>query len=299
MSLSRIGSERENPPAEASSPHGPPRRRGLLVVGLFALLVVLGAGLLFYTGILGPPGKDAGRLPDEAGGVPASGAPSKARPPGDASSPPNPTPEPIAASSAAGGTSETSSEAATTPVISLPPDAGPSDLENLELPRLPYSIYAGAYRHLQEARTTQSELDSNYLPAYIVPFEIRGNVAQSLFGVTQDGKWYGVFTGHYRSKKEARQTLKLMMNELPSYQPEILYFPYALECGRFLETDEAARLSQRLAGRGLFPYFQVFTVSDGRALSRVLVGCYFSRGASRAEAADLQQKGFACRVVER
>jgi cell division septation protein DedD len=185
------------------------------------------------------------------------------------------------------------------PLIALPPDADQFDLEGLVFPALPYSIYTGAYKDLQEAATTQSELDSNYLDAYIVPIEVSGNVAQSLFGVTQDGTWYRVMTGQFPSKQEARRTLEVMMVELPGYQPEIMRFPYALECGRFLEYEEARQLTDRLDQEGIFHYTQRYPASEGGVILRTMVGCYFSEQGARDRKQRLEERGFSCGIVER
>ena len=194
---------------------------------------------------------------------------------------------------------ETDSRRPSMPVIALPPEADEFDLESLIFPPLPYSIYTGAYKDLQEAGTTMSELDSNYLDAYIVPIEVSGNVAQSLFGVTQDGTWYRVLTGHFGSKEEARRTLGLMMEELPGYQPEIMRFPYALECGRFLEHEDARRLTDRLDQEGIFHYTQRYPTSDGRTVLRTMVGCYFSEKGAQDRKQRLDGLGFSCGIVER
>jgi hypothetical protein len=194
---------------------------------------------------------------------------------------------------------ESSTHLSRLPVITLPADADSFDLANLAFPPLPYCIYTGAYKDLQEADTTRSELDSNYLSAHITPIEVKGNVAHSLFGVTQDGTWYGVMTGHFSSKQDARKTLGLMMEELPGYQPEILRFPFALECGRFLVPEEANELGERLSQASFFPYAQIYPRSDGGTITRILVGCYFSEPGAQAQKQPLEEKGFSCQVVER
>ena len=185
------------------------------------------------------------------------------------------------------------------PIISLPADADRFELEAVLLPPLPYCIFVGAYKDFQEAATTQSELDSNYLTAYIIPVEIKGNVAQSLFGVTQDGLWYRVLTGHFTSKETARKTLALMMEELPGYQPEILRFPFTLECGRFLVAEQAQELSEKLDQESVFHYTQTYPTSDGKAVTRILVGAFFSRKGAEDQAGRLQGKGFSCQLTER
>jgi hypothetical protein len=185
------------------------------------------------------------------------------------------------------------------PVISLPPNADRFDLEGLVFPQLPYCIYTGAYRDPVEASTTWSELDSNYLDAYIVPVEVKGNVAQSLFGVTKDGIWYRVLTGHFSSKEEARKTLGVMMEELPGYQPEIMRFSYAVDCGRFLVPEEARTVTERLDQAGFFPYTQTFPASEDRTLTRVLVGCFFSMAGAEGQKQLLEEKEFPCEIAER
>lgn len=190
-------------------------------------------------------------------------------------------------------------EAPRVPAVALSADADDFDLESLVLPPLPYCIYMGAHKEFQEAATTQSELESNYLPAYIVPIRIKGNVAQSLFGVTQDGLWYRVLTGHFRSKEDARETLGMMMSELPGYQPEILRFPYTVECGRFLDANRARLLSEKLDQKDVFNYSQTYPTSDGRTLTRILVGCFFSERGAEDQAARLEEKGFSCTVTDR
>ncbi len=185
------------------------------------------------------------------------------------------------------------------PVLSMAEDADSYELENLHLPPMPYCIYTDAYKDFEEAAMTQSELDSNYLPAYVVPVEIEGNIAQSLFGVTQDGLWYRVLTGHFGSKEEARETLRVMMEELPGYQPEIMRFQYTVECGRFLEPAEARSLSEKLDRENVFHYKQTFPTSDGRSLARILVGCHFSKKGAEETLARLREKGFSCVVSER
>ncbi len=185
------------------------------------------------------------------------------------------------------------------PLITLPSAPGSLDLDTIPLPPLPYCIYTDGYKNFKEAATTLSELDSNYLTAYIVPMAIKGNVAQSLFGVTQDGLWYLVLTGHFPSRKEARKTLAFMMKELPGYQPEILGFPYALECGRFLAPEKARKLSDKLDRKGVFHYTQDYPTTSGKTLTRILVGCYFSEQGASARVGRLREKGFDCRVVKR
>jgi hypothetical protein len=181
----------------------------------------------------------------------------------------------------------------------LPPNADDFDLEGLVFPQLPYCIYTGAYKDPLEASTTWSELDSNYLDAYIVPVEVKGNVAQSLFGVTKDGTWYRVMTGHFSSKEEARKTLGVMMVELPGYQPEIMRFPYAVDCGRFLLPEEARMITERLDQAGFFPYTQKFPTSEDTTVTRVLVGCFFSKAGAEGQKQLLEEQAFPCEIVER
>jgi cell division protein FtsN len=272
---------------ELPKPGRPPRNRSILLVGVAVFVgIVIAVIVSFFMG--SPKETDtASRQPDST--QTAAGGETGDSPAGTRS-----TDAPEQASA-----DEEAYRPSGVPVISLPVDADRFELETVLLPPLPYCIFVGAYKDFQEAAMTQSELDSNYLAAYIVPVEIKGNVAQSLFGVTQDGLWFRVLTGHFGSKETARKTLAVMMEELPGYQPEILRFPYTLECGRFLAPEEARDLSERLDQKGLFHYTQKYPTSNGKTLTRVLVGCFFSKKGAEAEAETLQDKGFSCQVTER
>ena len=90
-----------------------------------------------------------------------------------------------------------------------------------------------------------------------------------------------------------------MMDELPGYQPEIMRFPYALECGRVLAPEQAHQLTNRLDQEGIFHYTQTYPTSDGGALHRILVGCYFSEQGARDRKRQLDRQGFSCGIVER
>ena len=262
--------------------------------------VLLGIGLVLYFFFLAPQ-SDQKTVPggQKTEAPPRGGSPAQKPAPTD---PAEPSPSSEAGATARQGLffpDETSGQPPGLPVITLPADPDSFHLENIVFPPLPYCIYTGAYKDLQEADTTRSELDSNYLSAHIVPIEVKGNVAHSLFGVTRDGTWYAVLTGHFSSKEEARQTLAMMMKELPGYQPEILRFPYAVECGRFLVPEEAHGLGQRLSQESFFPYTQVYPSGDGRTITRILVGSHFSEPGAEAVKARLEEKGFSCQVVER
>lgn len=283
----------------------PARSRSLLLLGM-VVCAGIGIGLIVFFFVLGPTRMEIRGLRKASNSQTAT--PQSARSPLQVAAPGE-------TGKQAAGQNASTSEAGTAPegnspgqesvpitgvpVVDLPADADRFDLESLKLPPLPYCIYTGAYKDLREAATTQSELDSNYLSAYIVPVEIKGNVAQSLFGVTQDGLWYRVLTGHFSSKEEARKTLAVMMEELPGYQPEIMRFPYTLECGRFLVPDEARKLSGRLDKKGVYHYTQTYPTQNGGTLSRVLVGCFFSEHGAKDQAGPLEEKGFSCTVAVR
>jgi cell division septation protein DedD len=285
--LPEIDPDQELEEKDLPEPGRPPRNRSLLLLGMVIVAGAIVAGIVFL--MMGSPKETdtASRQPDpmqtassgESGETPAGRKATAA-------------PEQASSGEASHGTSDM-------PTISLPADADNFELEAVMLPPRPYCIFVGAYKDFQEAATTQSELDSNYLAAYIIPIEIKGNVAQSLFGVTQDGLWYRVLTGHFSSKEAARNTLAIMMEELPGYQPEILRFPYTLECGRFLVPDPIRALSERLDREGVFHYTQQYPTSDGQTLTRVLVGCFFSKKGAEDQAGRLQGKGFTCQLTER
>ena len=185
------------------------------------------------------------------------------------------------------------------PLVQVSEQGDGGALEQISLPPLPYSIYIGAYKDFNESQTTQRELQSNFLPAYIVPVDVKGNVAQSLFGVTQDGVWYRILVGHYSSKEEARKTLGRMMSKRPEGQPEIMQFAYALDCGRFFQRGNADQLMEELVQKNFFPYAQSYPTEDGRTLTRILVGCYFSSQGALLQKNLLDEQGFSCTVDQR
>lgn len=294
----------------------PPRRRSALLMGMVCVLgVLLGLAVVFF--FAGParktektttssvpqtqvPAQEGSSAEKEEAG-PSQG-PGPAPPSGPQEKPPEEQLIAEIESAATQGRSpqeEAYRQPPQMPFVALPAGGDTVDLQSLVFPPLPYCIYTGAYRELQEAETTRSELESNYMGAHIVPAEVSGNVAQSLFGVTQDGTWYRVLTGHFGSKEEARRTLGLMMEELPGYQPEIMRFPYALECGRFLATEEAHSLAERLDRENFFPYTQTYPTSEGKTITRILVGCFFSEQGAEGQQQALNEKNFSCQIVER
>lgn len=185
------------------------------------------------------------------------------------------------------------------PVLSLPDPATTEALGRLALPPRPYTIYVGSVRDLPEAEATLREFRAHGLAAYLSPVDVRGPVAQSLYGVSQDGLWYRILVGSYTSPQSARKTLKFIMEKLSTYQPEILKFPYALECARVLDPSEADKTASVLAARGLFPYVQTWRADQERTLHRILLGCHFSRAAATSSQRELEGKSISCRAVER
>lgn len=143
------------------------------------------------------------------------------------------------------------------------------------------------------------EFRARGLPAYLSPVNVRGPVAQSLYGVSQDGLWYRILVGSYPSPESARKILKFIMEKLSTYQPEILKIPYTLECARVLDSSKADEIASMLAARGLFPYVQTWRAKSGGTLHRVLLGCHFSRAAAVSFQRELEAKGLSCRCAER
>lgn len=185
------------------------------------------------------------------------------------------------------------------PVLSLPDPPTAEALARVPLPARPYSIYIGSFREISEAEATLREFKSRGLPAYLLPVHVRGPIAQSLYGVSQDGLWYRIFVGHYSSPGSARKTLKFIMEKLSTYQPEILKLSYALECARVLEGPEAEKVASELAARGLHPYLQTWQADQDRTLYRVLLGCSFSKAAALSFQREVEAKGVSCKAVER
>jgi len=181
----------------------------------------------------------------------------------------------------------------------LPQELDFTDLENLELPPTPYSIYINAYKGIQDAKVAVRELASKNLFAYIIPVDIQENVGQSLYGVTQNGRWYRVFIGNYPDKKDARKTLAQVAEKAPTFQPEILPFDYALECGLFTTQEEAQELFTNLTENEFYPYLQIFQTPEGNSLWRILVGCFFSNQGAQTQKSQLEMEDYYCRIVAR
>lgn len=278
-----------------SSPQGStPRKRLPLALGILALIAVVAVFIILSwlprstgTKTVAPPQQDAETHPEQVL-TEAFSSSSSAE-----------TAQQMADPRAAEQPSGALPEGEHLESIQVPVQVTQTDLDGLALPPYPYSIYMGGYKEREEAETALREHLSRSLPAYIVPVLVEGSIAQSLFGVTQDGLWYRVLVGQYSSIEPARETLKLVMKELSSYQPEIIKFGYALECGRFLELEDANQLSARMASQALFPYLQTYPTSDGRRLHRILVGCFFSRQGALPLKSELELKGYSCRIAQR
>jgi len=185
------------------------------------------------------------------------------------------------------------------PVIKLTQETDFSDLETIELPPTPYSIYINAYKGIQDAKVTVRELASKKVSAYIVPVDIQENIGQTLYGVAQNGRWYRVFIGNYRDKKEARQTLAEIVQKAPTFQPEILPITYALECGLFTTQEEAEKRLSDLTLSEFWPYMQKFQTPAGNSLWRILVGCFFSKQGAQTQESQLETEDYACRIAKR
>jgi len=186
------------------------------------------------------------------------------------------------------------------PKIALSPDTIPEELDSVSLPALPYSIFNGAYKSLQDAETTQRELQSHFIPSYIVPVGIEGSVAQSLYGVSSDGIWYRILIGHFPTQTDARDSLGTLMELRPNDQPEIMKFTYSLECGRFLNSESPEPLLEKLRLDGFLPYTQTFLAREGgSSLTRILLGCNFSKQGAQKEKDALAERGYSCMIGER
>lgn len=253
--------------------------RGTLILAAFFLILSPVPGLAEST----PQATQSTELPADSSSAQATSSPP---PPSSAEQPPEASPGPLGEDEEA-------------PVLSLPNPATAEALARLSLPPRPYSIYIGSFRETQEAEATLREFKGRGLPAYLLPVNVRGPIAQSLYGVTQDGLWHRIFVGHYSSPESARKTLKFIMEKVSTYQPEILKLSYALECARVLEDSEAEKVASELAARGLSPYLQTWRVDQERTLHRVLLGGYFSKAAAASFQRELEAKGVSCKAVER
>ncbi len=184
-------------------------------------------------------------------------------------------------------------------IIELPPETTMAELNNITLPFLPYTIHANIHNTFQETNLTQREIFSHNLPVYVVPVNIKGNIAQALFSVTQDGRWYRVNIGNFSTKKSTRETLSKIVERLPNYHLEIIKYDYAIECGRFLVKEEADALSEKLVENGFYPYSQLYLTQDERVIRRIMVGCYFSKKGAQEHKNQLEEKGYSVKIAKR
>ena len=86
-----------------------------------------------------------------------------------------------------------------------------------------------------------------------------------------------------------------MMEELPGYQPEILRFPYTLECGRFLVPDQARELVGEAGPGGRLPLHT--EIPHERRQDPHSSPCrlfLLQRRARKTRQGALQGKGFSC-----
>jgi cell division protein FtsN len=181
-----------------------------------------------------------------------------------------------------------------------PPPPQPKTEQSLTATEgLPYTIYAGVFKTQGDAQTTLRELATINCQAFILPLQVSGSIAQSLYGISQDGYWYRVFIGSFPNKEIAREEIGEIFEKLPSYQLEIMKFPYALECGRFLETGPAEHMMHGLEKDGFFPYSQTYQDKEGATIHRVLAGVFFSEHGALATKKDLERKGYNCAVSRR
>ena len=163
----------------------------------------------------------------------------------------------------------------------------------------PYTIYAGAFKSLADAQITLRELATHYFQGFVVPGQVAGNVAQSLYRVSQDGFWYRVFIGNFPSREQTREKIKEVIEKLPAYQLEIMKFPYAIECGHFQDSEPSQQMMQRLGKDGFFPYSLTNQDKAGTTVYRVLAGLFFSENGAQALAKDLAAKGYTCKLARR
>jgi len=286
-------SERPDRPSQGRSPRK--------LTGLVLALALLAGLILAYLHLLGP--KEPAR-PGPSDSPPAA-APAEGAAPQEPGTPASvsdraPPPSEPGTNAAPAPPDFSSGTLPALPRISLPPQTIPEALESIPLPPLPYSIFNGAYRSLQEAEATQRELLTHRIPSYIVPVAIEGSVSQSLYGVSSDGIWYRILIGHFATQKDAREFLGDFMDLRPSDQPEIMRFGYALECGRFLDDDSPEPLLDQLRQDGFLPYTQTYPASTaGSSLTRVMLGSFFSKQGADQQLRALSERGYACTTQER
>jgi hypothetical protein len=145
----------------------------------------------------------------------------------------------------------------------------------------PFSVYLGSFRALDWAKTAVS--------VYKKESGISAFWAKVDLGAK--GIWYRVFTGYFRSAKEAEAFIRQKQLK----DAEVSHTEYSMLIGEYSRKEDAEDVIRRLSDLGYSSYF--VTAPSGPL--KLYVGAFHTMEGARMQYAELASKGIKSRAVER
>jgi len=148
-------------------------------------------------------------------------------------------------------------------------------------PLHPYSIKISSNRIKSSAQKGVKVFKNDKTDPYLVKLDLG----------TERGIWWNVYTGHYKTRKDALDVLKT----LDRPDARIKKMSYANLIDEFSSEEEVAAVYQRLEKQGYEPY-----VIPDSGKWRLFVGDFLDvQGAAERNQAHLEAAGFASQIVKR
>ncbi len=145
----------------------------------------------------------------------------------------------------------------------------------------PYSIKLSSNRSKRSAQNGVKVLKNEKTDPYVVEMDLG----------KERGIWWNVYTGHFKTKKDALNVLKT----LDRTDALIKKLPYANLIDEFSSEEKMATVYQRLEKQGYDPY-----VIHDSGKWRLFVGDFiYVEGAAQRNQKHLETAGFASRIVKR
>jgi tetratricopeptide (TPR) repeat protein len=165
------------------------------------------------------------------------------------------------------------------------PKAAPQPNPVANLGPLPYTIQVSAFRDLQKSLAVAANLKKNGDPAFNCPVSIPGK-----------GQWNRVFVGFYQSLGEAKKAAARLKKRKFQFV-QVARKPLAVQVGVADSYKQAQEIKSRLRARG----YMAYSLLDRRKRrkTRVLIGAYSSEGEAELLIKQLQQDGFATKLLPR
>ncbi|MDM8541560.1 SPOR domain-containing protein [Desulfococcaceae bacterium HSG9] len=230
-----------------------------------------------------PEDKPVDEIADKSADAPSSDTPAstdalETEEDGEVVQPSDKTPEEVEA----GGEEKASSkdEVDETPVT---PDTSELKASSYRIrqPLHPYSIKLSSNRLKNNAQNGVKVFKNDKTDPYVVQMDLGA----------ERGIWWNVYTGHYKTRKDALNILKT----LDRPDARIKKLSYANMIDEFSSEEKMAAVYQRLEKQGYEPY--VIRDSDKW---RLFVGDFlYAEGAAQRSQADLKDAGFTSSIVKR